>query len=352
MLLFMIFFLFISKKDAIADSNMLDSENICRKDNYLKGVWVEKPKDKVKKSFYCCLKTDNDAEKEKLCGLKDTDNFDIGYGASKDLFMAPDHGCICDILDGRFVNHKWEQYVWKPHDCILSEWNAADFCVALGTRRILMVGDSLMHQAASTLHAMLKVAKASCIEQISFGKTTHVTYSKPMKFSANKNLDAYFTNNNGADICILNTGAHQKDLGDVYKIWESFKPKMDSYKSIYNTTFAWMTQSYGHLGCMDFDKPDEVFHPIDPSRYEEDNYLYHLFPQFDELSRNMSRSWGLPVIDISMLALRPDGHKGDRMASIGKEEWYTKVDCLHWCMPGPMNIFPEILLNKLINNEI
>jgi hypothetical protein len=172
-----------------------------------------------------------------------------------------------------------------------------------------------------------------------------------MKLVANRNLDTYFTNNNGADICILNSGAHQLDLGDVYKIWEKIRPKMDSYKSIYNTTFVWMTQGYGHLGCMDFDKPDEVFRPIDPSRYEEDKYLYHLFPQFDELSRNMSRSWGLPVIDISVLALRPDGHKGDRMASIGKEE-HAKIDCLHWCMPGPMDIFPRILLNKLQNNEI
>jgi hypothetical protein len=196
-----------------------------------------------------------------------------------------------------------------------------------------MVGDSLIHQAASTLHAMLKVAKASCIDQITFGKSTHLIYSWPFNYGKDRNLDAYFTNNNGADICILNTGAHQKDLGDVYTLWERIKPKMDSYKSIYNTTFVWMTQSYGHLDCMKFDKPDEVFRPIEPS---EDKYLYHLFPQFDELSRNMSRSWGLPVIDISMLALRPDGHKGDR-----KEEWYTKLDCLHWCMPGPMNLPPD-----------
>ena len=45
-----------------------------------------------------------------------------------------------------------------------------------------------------------------------------------------------------------------------------------------------------------------------------------------------------------MLRLRPDAHKANRIA--GKE------DCLHWCFPGPLDVFPIILFNKLSNGEI
>lgn len=47
---------------------------------------------------------------------------------------------------------------------------------------------------------------------------------------------------------------------------------------------------------------------------------------------------------MSMLRLRPDAHKGNSVEG--------KPDCLHWCIPGPLEIFPTILYNKLIVGEI
>ena len=48
-----------------------------------------------------------------------------------------------------------EHWTWTPNECTLPPWNAASFCRALDGRRILFVGDSTMHQTASTLRALV-----------------------------------------------------------------------------------------------------------------------------------------------------------------------------------------------------
>jgi xyloglucan O-acetyltransferase len=57
------------------------------------------------------------------------------------------------------------------------------------------------------------------------------------------------------------------------------------------------------------------------------------------------------VLDITNLAImRPDGHPGPYMHrdpfANGVQEWMS-ADCLHFCLPGPVDTFNEILQQML-----
>ena len=69
--------------------------------------------------------------------------------------------CQCDVgsIDFR-LNHNISvmprgpavrSWRWEPHSCELPSWNASLFCDALGSRKLLFIGDSLMGNLAQTL---------------------------------------------------------------------------------------------------------------------------------------------------------------------------------------------------------
>ena len=43
-------------------------------------------------------------------------------------------------------------------------------------------------------------------------------------------MHEFFEKNMGADICLVNTGAHLDDAGDLYDIWENIQPWVNEYK--------------------------------------------------------------------------------------------------------------------------
>uniref|UniRef100_A0A0A9F508 Trichome birefringence-like C-terminal domain-containing protein n=1 Tax=Arundo donax TaxID=35708 RepID=A0A0A9F508_ARUDO len=59
------------------------------------------------------------------------------------------------------------------------------------------------------------------------------------------------------------------------------------------------------------------------------------------------------ALDVTTLAnLRPDGHPGpymhnDPFAAAGGEGGRVQNDCVHWCMPGPVDTFNAILLQTI-----
>ena len=54
-------------------------------------------------------------------------------------------------------------------------------------------------------------------------------------------------------------------------------------------------------------------------------------------------SHGIPVIDLSPLDLRPDSKVG---------AYANNADCLHSCIPGPLNVFPQFFGHMLTIGEI
>ena len=59
------------------------------------------------------------------------------------------------------------------------------------------------------------------------------------------------------------------------------------------------------------------------------------------------------ALDVTTLAnLRPDGHPGPYMHKDpfagGGADGTVQNDCVHWCMPGPVDTFNEILLQNIL----
>lgn len=60
----------------------------------------------------------------------------------------------------------------------------------------------------------------------------------------------------------------------------------------------------------------------------------------------------LRVLDVNpMSLLRPDGHPGAyRVSRSGGEDKDAKVvsDCLHWCLPGPIDSWNDVLMEMIV----
>lgn len=102
---------------------------------------------------------------------------------------------------------------------------------------------------------------------------------------------------------------------------------------------VWRTHNAPFPGCMNFHAPVTA-PPQQPSTFG-----WNLFNQFDEIAFNLTRQYNFQVIDMSPLKLRADAHQG-------KMAWTAKQgDCLHFCLPGPVDLFANLMLHMLSEHD-
>jgi GDSL/SGNH-like Acyl-Esterase family found in Pmr5 and Cas1p len=321
----------------------------CRGTEYTDGHWEYRPP--AKKSFYCCG-SDYPAHRDApyigygadfgIC-KNDSDwrehHFYWYRGSDVDISHVGGGGCFCDAANGRTEISEREKYVWVPSNCSLTAWDAKRFCSLLGSRTILMVGDSTMQQVAATLTGMIFTGKGGCNSQIFFGKS-YILSQSPQE---QKSLVRYMTENMPAlpDICIYNVGVHINDAGDMYDILENVRLQLAETiaPKKHNISYVWKTVNPAHFSCAGKAQPFRNysdFHMIDAAL---DKYHWNLCQKYDEIGRAFQVPLNFSIIDMTPLYLRPDAHPG---------EW----DCLHYCVPGPLDLFSVLLLNMLTTNEV
>ena len=67
-----------------------------------------------------------------------------------------------------------------------------------------------------------------CLDQISFGRTTHLHFQPYRK---NMDIKSHFANMNGSvDVCIMNAGSHFKEDGDMYYAFDIVLPWIQELK--------------------------------------------------------------------------------------------------------------------------
>jgi len=300
------------------------------------------------KTFVCCgggidttyYKDDHLNVKEGICSSNSNEvthnpflleQGDVIYNA-----QCGDDCCICDREENtRYNATDRELYQWIPNQCYLIQWNADLFCKLLGNRKILFVGDSTMQQTASTLMSMITTGRAACAPQITYGWSTHLVYSRF------KNNLKDFIERSDADIVILTAGAHLKEIGDVWGIFMALEEDIRVLRlNKKNTQLIWKTQNPGHLNCHMLHKPLS-WNEHSPYENDTDKYNWKEFKKYDDIAREYTKLLNISIIDMSPLYLRPDGHV-----------YGIKEDCLHYCQPGPLNLFSQLLLQKLYTLEI
>ena len=68
------------------------------------------------------------------------------------------------------------------------------------------------------------------------------------------------------------------------------------------------------------------------------------------IEREEAGRFGAEVLDVTEMAgQRPDGHPGIYMneIAVGGEEKRVQSDCVHWCLPGPIDEWNAVLFQLL-----
>lgn len=340
----------------------------CQGTEYVNGKWLRDNREAsvyygggndaalrpTNKSFVCCGWDARDWMAEEISNYCNPNNYyheeyrgvDWGF-EHPEILSSGGHACTCDEADNtRLTKSKREKYIWRPNNCQLRLWNATLFCEVLGDRTIIMIGDSTMQQSAGTLMAMLQSAhpRGMCSEKIIFGRSNDL--------SAFDIVD-YMTRYKPS-YTILNAGAHFYAPSDYYKKMHESMDAIRKYEKetymyvnplLFNNSesgdmeelnfiqyttekpkdhrFVWKTMNPAHLHCDNYTEPTNIYKV--PTA--DDKFGWAWFHVYDKMMLKLAVEYGLDVIDMRPLYLRPDAHPGHRA-------WQWKEDCLHFCMPG------------------
>ncbi|CAI5508232.1 unnamed protein product [Closterium sp. Naga37s-1] len=133
----------------------------------------------------------------------------------------------------------------------------------------------------------------------------------------------------GAHVVVLNRGAHFMPTGHVVlsvsRALQFLRYNYPEKLIVYRATAP------GHLNCKDYNKPLL-------KRQNGSDLPFHWgeFKAQNEAVRPIVEAMGGVFLDVDPLsALRPDGHRG----------FVEKMDCLHYCLPGPEDTWSEFLYN-------
>lgn len=287
----------------------LGEGNVCTNNRYKTGAWKKRSDlHNATKSFHCCgieWSGDDYLHDTKTCGTE-RGNWNFERGNTQHETHTTGYACTCDIAEGRYTVNSIERYEWVPQFCSLLKWNATQFCDLLGNRTILFVGDSTMHQSATTVMSMVTRGGGRCANQLVSGKSY-------LLFFATENTTDMFSlvREVQPDICIMTAGPHCEDLGDIYSVLENVKNEMPQLREWSpRTKYVWKTNNPGHTDCKNYTKPLAV-----PVVNDHDVYNYHNFPAYDKAAYEYAGREGWRVIDMSPLYLRPDAHS-DCMHSV------------------------------------
>jgi len=195
---------------------------------------------------------------------------------------------------------------------------------------VVFVGDSTIQQSAHSLMNMIQVSSGGCADKIA------VTRSKLYLFN---DLSATILRLR-PNILVINHGAHASDDGDMRAVFNNMKKEMENLalsEIKKNLQVVWKSNNPGHVNCANFSSPEGYVFKQYPVAI--DWYHWSDFPRWDEMAYNFTLQMNWKYLNLSPLYGRPDAHPGDG-------------DCLHYCLPGPIDLSSILLLQMLQNGEI
>jgi hypothetical protein len=258
------------------------------------------------------------------------------------LAHAGDHSCRCK--PGKVQHMRWE-----TNTCTMLDWDASAFCQHLGKRTILFIGDSTMSQTASVLMNAIgtQLGARGCQANIIFGPGDTVVGEKLGAMNRGQSWLGWLAELK-PDVVIVNAGAHVKGdraffrdkvirriIKELPEVEEMYKKRQRNFELI------WMTQP--PPGCS---KEPKAINFKEGYRWAPTRGAYD-YAQTDSRDEDAKvlLSGHAEILDLTPLKGRPDGHVGVGMEPEGG-------DCMHWCIPGPINIIPRLLLQMMATNRM
>ena len=147
------------------------------------------------------------------------------------------------------------------------------------------------------------------------------------------------------DLAVINVGAHIEDEGDFWAILDTLHKIIRLRTALGGKipTIIYKSQNPPHLACDVHDTPIDEFVPN--LHNVEDKYHFENLYQLDAFMRkyagNATNESGFKLLSMEPLYLRPDAHV-----------FGTKKDCMHYCQPGPLDLFSVLLQQMMANGEV
>ncbi|KAK3212158.1 hypothetical protein Dsin_016864 [Dipteronia sinensis] len=147
-------------------------------------------------------------------------------------------------------------------------------------------------------------------------------------------------------------------------------PKYYGYRMAFRTTFRTLhrlkkykgitflrTFSPSHIVNGDWNKGGNCVRtrPFTSQEMKLDGYIMEFYlTQVEELKaaekQGMRKGLKFGLLDTTeIMLLRPDGHPNNYGHSLHQN--MTVTDCVHWCLPGPIDTWNEFLLHTMLKNE-
>eukprot|EP01062_Namystynia_karyoxenos_P082446 TRINITY_DN9286_c0_g1_i2.p1 TRINITY_DN9286_c0_g1~~TRINITY_DN9286_c0_g1_i2.p1 ORF type:complete len:476 (+),score=129.38 TRINITY_DN9286_c0_g1_i2:98-1525(+) len=271
---------------------------------------------------------------------------------------------------------------WQASECELLDWDEELFCKGLNGRDIMFAGDSIQEAWHTSIYHQLGGRRdLNKAEGNSVGKMrcpTHPIcekyYEKPLKLFhlTNQFLELRAVRQRNYKwykyapkygLLVINSGAWMVDpvegktmiSDDKYAGY--MKQAATFLAKNYNGTIIFRTTYPGHPYCESAAGPlQKPYAPPYPQTYAK--FRWEAITRRNEIAVDLFRPIA-HILDVRpMTELRPDGHIG---------RWHVKnfpkhgppltgssiiTDCLHYCIPGPMDTWTELLMNMLVGNVV
>nr|KJB19031.1 hypothetical protein B456_003G081500 [Gossypium raimondii] len=279
---------------------------------------------------------------------------------------------------------------WKPHDCQLPRFNAERFLELTRNKAWALIGDSISRNHVQSLLCMLATVERPVEvyhdEQYKSKRWHFASYNFTVSniWSPFLVKAAVFEDNDG-----VSTAEVQLHLDKLDKTWTDLYPSLDymiistgkwflkaaiyhendtevgchicpgknltelGFVYAYNKTLHYVMDFIAnskHKGCPKTTPAKEGEVEIkDLSRILRNVEL----EEFEKAAAKAADNGvNLKLLDFTnLLLMRPDGHPGPYRQFQPFAENQTAVvqnDCLHWCLPGPMDFWNDVIMEMVV----
>lgn len=338
----------------------------------LPGQWVY---DKTHDTFFsgkvCCApKNRTNLAKDNFerikCGAKRWSG--SNYSGSMDrIAHLPGFGCMCKKDPDPWVWNKPN----KEGSLAPVHFDKHKACDILGNRTVVLIGDSTMQQTSSTL--MNSFHPTKCAAQISFNQGDTLVGKRFVQYNRGRHWkDNVLSWTNPPDIVIMAAGAHvhfDKDyMGLITRVMREARELQPEYPNMH---FVFKTQqpsncvhpgvhnsSLLHIKKIHKIKNPQPWKPENPTLAARAlNYSYLRYGDSQDsfydrdlwlMDRVQNKTTEDPSLNFHVLDVRPLYSRTDKHMGSGK---HPPKDCLHYCVPGPLDIvgplFQELLEERI-----
>ena len=350
--------------------------DLCNGVEYIHGKWAEETSllQDPSQNFLCCggirsvqnlnLFLHNNPNITNLC-KRNIDTFDHGCNCMshhmKEKYDIPVKYAFLEANDNKFkYNPKSVTYKWQTSTCELPNWNATKFCQALGSKKVLIIGDSTSYQIAMTLNTMIAQTNFSdrslhrCERQIHFQWSDRLFEKSGRGASMAEVIESEGKLGNFYDIIIFGNfhGASHGTSGFNYSFSDpkfadgillKLSQNLSQIRKFYHTQnlkepiLIYKNLSLPHSNCGNhYDR--EAILTESTGAYENMSIQLEkinsqgLGAKYNWIGESildrgifetLSYKDNISIIRMFPLIYRPDGHSPSH-----------KEDCLHYCMPG------------------